>query len=46
MLTALLAQIPVQAVSADEVLSPYVYVFYAAFIVSCLFTPVMRTVAT
>jgi UDP-GlcNAc:undecaprenyl-phosphate GlcNAc-1-phosphate transferase len=46
MLTALLAQIPVQAVSADEVLSPYVYVFYAAFIVSFLFTPVMRTVAT
>lgn len=46
MLTALLAQIPVQAVSADEVLSPYIYVFYAAFIVSFLFTPVMRTVAT
>jgi UDP-GlcNAc:undecaprenyl-phosphate GlcNAc-1-phosphate transferase len=45
MLTALLAQIPVQAVSADEVLSPYVYVFYVAFIVSFLFTPVMRTVA-
>src|SRR5690349_17611791 len=31
--------------TADEVLSPYVYVFYAAFIVSFLFTPVMRAVA-
>lgn len=42
----ILAQIPTRAVSADEVLSPYIYVFYAAFIVSFLFTPVMRTVAT
>ncbi|MGH7215189.1 MAG: glycosyltransferase family 4 protein [Tepidisphaeraceae bacterium] len=32
--------------SADQVLSPYIYVFYAAFIVAFLFTPVMRTVAT
>jgi len=31
---------------ADAVLSPYVYVFYAAFFVSIVFTPVMRTVAT
>lgn len=31
--------------SADAVLSPYVYVFYAAFLVSLLFTPVMRTIA-
>lgn len=30
----------------DEVLSPYVYVFYAAFIVSFIFTPVMKTVAS
>src|SRR3954462_9531918 len=29
----------------DDVLSPYVYVFYVAFIVSFLFTPVMRLVA-
>lgn len=32
--------------SVDDVLSPYVYVFYAAFIVSFLFTPVMRIVAS
>lgn len=29
----------------DEVLSPYVYVFYAAFIVAFLLTPVMRLIA-
>jgi UDP-GlcNAc:undecaprenyl-phosphate/decaprenyl-phosphate GlcNAc-1-phosphate transferase len=29
----------------DEVLSPYVYVFYTAFLVAFLFTPVMRSVA-
>ena len=28
-----------------DVLSPYIYVFYAAFIVSFLFTPAMRSVA-
>lgn len=31
--------------SADHVLSPYVYVFYAAFIVSFLFTPIMKMIA-
>lgn len=31
--------------SIDGVLSPYVYVFYAAFIVAFVFTPVMRRVA-
>ena len=31
--------------SVDSVLSPYVYVFYAAFIVSFLFTPIMKMVA-
>jgi UDP-GlcNAc:undecaprenyl-phosphate/decaprenyl-phosphate GlcNAc-1-phosphate transferase len=29
----------------DDVLAPHIYVFYAAFIVSFLFTPVMRLVA-
>ena len=33
------------AVTADTVLSPYIYVFYAAFGVSFVFTPVMRMVA-
>ena len=32
-------------ISADQVLSPYVYVFYASFIVAFIFTPVMRSVA-
>jgi UDP-N-acetylmuramyl pentapeptide phosphotransferase/UDP-N-acetylglucosamine-1-phosphate transferase len=31
--------------TADEVLSPYVYVFYAAFLISWVFTPIMRSVA-
>jgi UDP-GlcNAc:undecaprenyl-phosphate/decaprenyl-phosphate GlcNAc-1-phosphate transferase len=31
--------------TVDEVLSPYIYVFYAAFLVSFLFTPVMRQIA-
>src|SRR3954471_24735623 len=35
----------VRAFSADEVLSPYVYVFYASFLVAWVFTPIMRSVA-
>ncbi len=31
--------------TADEVLSPYVYVFYAAFIIAFIFTPLMRMIA-
>ncbi len=31
--------------SMDEVLSPYIYVFFAAYIVSFLFTPVMQMIA-
>ncbi len=34
-----------QGFTVDAVLSPYIYVFYAAFIVSFLFTPVMRSIA-
>jgi UDP-GlcNAc:undecaprenyl-phosphate GlcNAc-1-phosphate transferase len=41
----LVGQIPTQAYTADEVVSPYIYVFYAAFVVSFVFTPVMQTVA-
>src|SRR5688572_10368499 len=44
-LTSFLAQIPSRRFSVDEVLSPYVYVFYASFNVAFLFTPVMRSVA-
>src|SRR6478735_7955216 len=46
MLTAFLAQIPTQAYSADEVVAPYIYVFYAAFLVAFLFTPIMQSVAS
>jgi UDP-GlcNAc:undecaprenyl-phosphate GlcNAc-1-phosphate transferase len=35
----------VRTMSWDDVLSPYIYVFYAAFIVSFLLTPLMRRVA-
>jgi UDP-GlcNAc:undecaprenyl-phosphate GlcNAc-1-phosphate transferase len=31
--------------TADQVLSPYVFVFYAAYLVTFLFTPVMRAIA-
>lgn len=31
--------------SADEVMSPYIYVFYVSFIVAFIFTPIMRAVA-
>src|ERR1700722_1906953 len=46
----LLAQAPTTApivptFTMDDVLSPYIYVFYAAFIVSYAFTPIMRQVA-
>ena len=51
---SLLAQLPttapvdmgsVQSATGDQVLSPYIYVFYAAFLVTFAFTPVMRQVA-
>jgi UDP-GlcNAc:undecaprenyl-phosphate/decaprenyl-phosphate GlcNAc-1-phosphate transferase len=41
----ILGQVSGAPFTADEVLSPYIYVFYIAFIVSFIFTPVMRTVA-
>src|SRR5262245_17933618 len=31
--------------SADQVMSPYIYVFYVAFLVAYFFTPIMRAVA-
>jgi UDP-GlcNAc:undecaprenyl-phosphate GlcNAc-1-phosphate transferase len=41
-----IAQIPSPAYSADEVVAPYIYVFYAAFAIAFLFTPIMQTVAS
>lgn len=43
---ALLAQASLSPTyTVDEVVSPYMYVFYAAFVVSFLLTPAMRVVA-
>jgi UDP-GlcNAc:undecaprenyl-phosphate GlcNAc-1-phosphate transferase len=42
---SLLGQIPAKVYSVDQVLSNYIYVFYAAFIVSFLFTPITRAIA-
>src|SRR5688572_140030 len=39
------AQVFSRVFSVDEVLSPYVYVFYVSFGVSFIFTPIMRAVA-
>jgi UDP-GlcNAc:undecaprenyl-phosphate GlcNAc-1-phosphate transferase len=44
-MSTLVAQFGSRVFSVDQVLGPYIYVFYAAFIVSFLFTPVMRAVA-
>jgi UDP-GlcNAc:undecaprenyl-phosphate GlcNAc-1-phosphate transferase len=44
----MLAQVlptPLTNVTWDDVLSPYVYVFYAAFLISFIFTPIMRSIA-
>src|SRR3954471_21342536 len=47
MIGSLLAEAAVasRTMTWDDVLSPYVYVFYVAFTISFLFTPVMRLVA-
>jgi UDP-GlcNAc:undecaprenyl-phosphate GlcNAc-1-phosphate transferase len=43
---SLLAQSPgARVFTADEILSPYVYVFYASFLIAWVFTPIMRQVA-
>ena len=44
--TPLLAEVVPQVLSLDQVLSPYIFVFYVAFIVAFLMTPLMRKVAT
>ena len=43
--TPLLAQIPARLFTVDQVLANYIYVFYAAFIVSFIFTPFVRGIA-
>ncbi len=40
-----LGQIPTKIFSVDQVLSNYIYVFYASFAVAFVFTPIMRAVA-
>jgi UDP-GlcNAc:undecaprenyl-phosphate GlcNAc-1-phosphate transferase len=41
----MLSQIAAPVVGNDDVLSNYMEVFYASFIVSLIFTPIMRTIA-
>lgn len=43
--TSLLAQVAPQVLTLDQVLSPYIFVFYVAFIVAFVMTPLMRKVA-
>ncbi len=45
MVTPLLTESLKPVFTVDDVLSPYIYVFYASFIVAFLFTPIMRLVA-
>src|SRR3954468_5838671 len=40
----LLAQAASDVLSVDDVLSPYIFVFYVAFIVTFIMTPLMRVV--
>jgi UDP-GlcNAc:undecaprenyl-phosphate GlcNAc-1-phosphate transferase len=41
-----LAQLTPDVLSLDDVLSPYIFVFYVAFLVAFVMTPLMRIVAT
>src|SRR5580658_9305882 len=41
----LLCQIPTRVYTVDQVLANYIYVFFAAFLVSFFCTPAMRVVA-
>lgn len=41
----MLAQIPTNSYSADQVVAPYIYVFYVAFGLAFVLTPIMRAVA-
>lgn len=45
-LLPLLAEAESPHIAFGDVLAPYIYVFYAAFILSFLFTPIMRLVAS
>src|ERR1044071_4121335 len=45
MVQAILGEITMRLFTWDEVLSPYIYVFYVAFAVAFVFTPLMRMVA-
>ncbi|MGD0540932.1 MAG: MraY family glycosyltransferase [Tepidisphaeraceae bacterium] len=45
MFTSTTASTTLPALSWDTVLSPHVYVFYAAWLVSFIFTPIMRAIA-
>jgi UDP-GlcNAc:undecaprenyl-phosphate GlcNAc-1-phosphate transferase len=38
-------QFPINSYSADEVVSPYIYVFYLSFALAFVLTPIMRAIA-
>jgi len=38
-------QFPINSYSADEVVSPYIYVFYLSFVLAFVLTPIMRAIA-
>lgn len=44
-LLPLIGQIPTKLFTVDQVLANYIYVFYAAFIVAFIFTPIVRAIA-
>jgi UDP-GlcNAc:undecaprenyl-phosphate GlcNAc-1-phosphate transferase len=46
MLSPWLAQLQTRVYTIDQVVPPYIYVFYVSFVVSFLLTPLMRVVAT
>jgi UDP-GlcNAc:undecaprenyl-phosphate GlcNAc-1-phosphate transferase len=45
MLSQILTEAPLHGYTVNEVVTPYIYVFYVAFLVSYLLTPLMRVVA-
>lgn len=44
-MAAVLGQIVTKVFSVDQVVSPYIYVFYVSFLLAFIFTPIMRKVA-
>ena len=45
MLSSILSEAPIKVYTVNEIVPPYIYVFYVAFAVSFFLTPLMRVVA-